>query len=349
MDSASAPAPGGRRRRGEVTVATIARLAGVSPPTVSKVLNGRSGIAVETRDRVEALLREHGYRRGEQHGGAAATPSVEVAFYGLESHLAMEILRGVEQVVRDRGLAVGFTDLQGPAPGGRRTADRLLARRPTGVIAVNSAFRARQYEQLAAGGVPMVVLDPTGEPMHPIPSVGATNWSGGIAATRHLLDLGHRRVGVITGPMEYLCARARLEACRGALDAAGAPLDPALVRHGRFDFDDGVLLGRQLLSLKHPPTAILCGDDLQALGVYEAARLLGARIPDDVSVVGFDDIEVTRWCGPPMTTVRQPFAEMGATAARMVLQLAVGEPVEPARVELATRLVVRASTAPPSS
>jgi LacI family xylobiose transport system transcriptional regulator len=123
---------------------------------------------------------------------------------------------------------------------GRRTADRLLARRPTGVTAVNSAFRARQYEQLTAGGIPMVVLDPTGEPTHSIPSVGATNWSGGIAAARHLLDLGHRRIGVITGPMEYLCARARSEAARGVLEAAGLPPEPALVRRGRFHFNDGM-------------------------------------------------------------------------------------------------------------
>ncbi|WP_433202607.1 LacI family DNA-binding transcriptional regulator [Dactylosporangium sp. CS-047395] len=333
------------RRRGEVTVAAIAELAGVSVPTVSKVLNGRAGIAAETRDRVEALLREHGYRRTD---AVITTPNIEVAFFGLESHLAMEILRGVEQTVRERGLAVGFTDLQGPVPGGRRPADHLLARRPTGVIAVNSAFRVRQYEQLMAGGVPMVVLDPTGEPGHTIPSVGATNWSGGVAAARHLLDLGHRRIAVVTGPMEYLCARARLEATRGALEAAGFPLDPALVRHGRFMFEDGIELGHDLLRRADRPSAVVCGDDLQALGVYEAARRLGLRIPQDVSVVGFDDIEVTRWCGPPMTTVRQPFAEMGATAARMVLQLALGEPVEPDRVELATELVVRGSTAPPT-
>ncbi|WP_433606311.1 LacI family DNA-binding transcriptional regulator [Dactylosporangium sp. CA-139114] len=333
------------RRRGEVTVAAIAQLAGVSVPTVSKVLNGRAGIAPETRDRVEALLREHGYRRAD---AAATTPNVEVAFFGLESHLAMEILRGVEQTVREHGLAVGFTDLQGPAPSGRRPADRLLARRPTGVIAVNSAYRMRQYEQLIASGVPMVVLDPTGEPTHTIPSVGATNWSGGVAATRHLLDLGHRRIAVVTGPMEYLCARARLEASRGALEAAGCPLGPELVRHGRFTFEDGIELGHDLLARADRPTAIVCGDDLQALGVYEAARRLGLRIPADLSVVGFDDIEVTRWCGPPMTTVRQPFAEMGATAARMVLQLALGGAVEPARVELATELVVRGSTAPPT-
>ncbi|MET7401891.1 LacI family DNA-binding transcriptional regulator [Dactylosporangium sp. NPDC005572] len=333
-----------RRRRGEVTVAAIAELAGVSPPTVSKVLNGRAGIAVDTRERVEALLREHGYRRPE---ATSPSKSVEVAFFGLESHLAMEIMRGVEEVVRDRGLAVGFTDLQARGSAGRLTADRLVARRPAGVIAVHSALSPRQYEQLTASGIPLVVLDPTGEPMHPTPSVGATNWSGGIAATRHLLDLGHRRIAVITGPVEYLCARARLEACRAAMDAAGVPFDPSLVRNGTFCFEDGLALGLSLLRLPDPPTAILCGDDLQALGVYEAARQLGVAIPDRLSVIGFDDIEVTRWCGPPMTTVRQPFAEMGAAAARMVLALAAGEEPDPGRVELATTLVVRGSTAPP--
>jgi LacI family xylobiose transport system transcriptional regulator len=337
----------GRRARGTVTVAAIARLAGVSPPTVSKVLNGRSGIAVDTRERVEALLREHGYRRTD---ATSATPIVEVAFSGLEGHLAIEIMRGVEEAVRDRGLTVGFTDLQGRAPrAGRRTADLLLSRRPTGVIAVHSAYRGAYYQQLTTSGVPLVVLDPTGEPVHDTPSVGATNWSGGIAAARHLLDLGHRRIGVISGPAAYMCARARVEAARAALETHGLALDPALVRTGRFDFDDGLELGGQLLALPEPPTAVLCGDDLQALGVYEAARRAGLRIPDDLSVVGFDDIEITRWCGPPMTTVRQPFAGMGQAAAEMVLRLAAGQPVEPARVELATSLVVRESTAPPRS
>lgn len=328
-----------------MTVATIARLAGVSPPTVSKVLNGRSGIALDTRERVEALLREHGYRRSD---GTSAAPIVEVAFSGMESHLAIEIMRGVEDVVRERGLTVGFTDLQGnPARAGRRSADQLLSRRPTGVIAVHSAYRNRHYEQLTASGVPLVVLDPTGEPVHQTPSVGATNWSGGIAAARHLLDLGHRRIGVITGPAAYMCARARLEAARAAMETAGLSLDPALVRTGTFVFEDGLELGRQLLELPERPTAVLCGNDLQALGVYEAARRAGIRIPDELSVVGFDDIEVARWCGPPLTSVRQPFAGMGAAAAEMVMRLATGQPFE-SRVELATSLVVRESTAPPA-
>jgi LacI family xylobiose transport system transcriptional regulator len=333
------------RRRGELTVATIAQLAGVSAPTVSRVLNGRSGVALETRRRVEALLREHGYRRP-----AAVVPaaSVEVVFYGLESHLAIEIMRGVEQVVRVHELAVGFSEVAGRASEGRSWAEQLLARRPLGVIAVYPAFTPQQHGQLAVSGIPLVALDPTGEPLHTTPSVGAANWNGGIAATRHLLDLGHRRIAVISGPTEYLCARARLEACRAAMDAAGVPLDPRLVRTGRFFFEEGLRLGRELLSLPDPPTAVLCGDDLQALGVYEAARQAGVRIPQDLSVVGFDDIEYTRWCGPPMTTVRQPFDEMGAAAARLVLALAAGETLAQNRIEVGTTLVIRESTAPPA-
>jgi DNA-binding LacI/PurR family transcriptional regulator len=141
--------------------------------------------------------------------------------------------------------------------------------------------------------------------------------------------------------------RARLDGFRAALDEAEIPVDPALVRHGRFDFADGLLHGQALLELRNRPTAIVCGDDLQAMGVYEAARRCRVRIPEDVSVIGFDDIEFTRWSGPPLTTVRQPIEEMGATAAALVLALADGEKPTQTRIELATTLVIRNSTAAP--
>ncbi|MFC6016234.1 LacI family DNA-binding transcriptional regulator [Plantactinospora solaniradicis] len=332
------------RRREEPTMAAIARLAGVSAPTVSRVLNGRSGVASETRRQVAALLREHGYRRPS---AADPAPSVEVVFYGLESHLAVSILRGVEEVVRQQDFAVGFTDVLSRAVTQHSWAEQLLARRPVGVIAAHSYFTAQEYAVLAAGGIPLVALDPSGVPPDAVPSVGAANWSGGIAAARHLLELGHRRIAVIGGPARSLIARARLEACRAALDAAGVPLEERFLRTGRFFFEDGLEFGRDLLTSPDPPTAVLCGNDLQALGVYEAARQAGLTIPDDLSVVGFDDLEYTRWCGPPMTTVRQPFEEMGATAATLVLAFAAGEPPSQTRVELPTTLVIRASTGPP--
>ncbi|MEU4242480.1 substrate-binding domain-containing protein [Actinoplanes sp. NPDC026619] len=333
------------RRRGELTVAAVARLAGVSAPTVSKVLNGRPGVALDTQRRVEAALREHGYRRP---GNLVQAAHLEVVFYGMQSSMAINVLHGVELVAGAHSLAVSFTDALHQASLGRAWARELLARRPIAVIAVHLGFTPEQHALLATSGIPLVALDPNGEPEHPIPSVGATNWSGGIAATRHLLGLGHRRIAVLSGPADRLCARARLEGARAAMSAAGIPLDEGLVRVGQwFAFEDGLSYGRELLRLPDRPTAVFCGNDLQALGVYEAVRQAGRRIPEDLSVVGFDDITYSRWCGPPMTTVRQPLVEMGAAAAELALDLAAGRTPAQTRVELATTLVVRDSTAAP--
>jgi LacI family xylobiose transport system transcriptional regulator len=333
------------RRRGELTVATVARLAGVSAPTVSKVLNGRPGVAPETRRRVETALREHGYRRP---GNLIQAAHLEVVFYGMPSSMAIHVMHGVEQVASANALAVSVTDAMHLAATGRNWARGLLARRPTGVIAVHLGFSSEQHSLLVTSGIPLVALDPNGEPDHSTPSVGATNWSGGIAATRHLLGLGHRRIAVISGPADRLCAQARLEGARAAMAAAGTPLDQRLVRTGQwFAFEDGLNHGRELLRLPDRPTAVLCGNDMQAFGVYEAARRAGLRIPQDLSVVGFDDITYSSWCGPPMTTVRQPILEMGVAAAELALALAAGQTPAQTRMELATTLIVRESTAPP--
>lgn len=332
------------RRRGETTVTTIARLAGVSAPTVSKVLNGRPGVALSTRRRVEAILQEQGYRRPEVVGPA---PVLEVVFHALESHLAIEIMRGVERVAREHLLAVGFTEMRGRQAAGRAWMEQVLSRRPVGVIAVYSEPTVTERAQLAASAIPLVALDPTGEPLHDVPSVGAANWSGGLSATRHLLDLGHRRIAMVGGPTGYLSARARLDGFRAAMDAAAAPVDPRLVRQGRFYFEDGLQHGRDLLGLADPPTAVFCANDLLAFGVYEAARVAGLRVPEDLSVVGFDDVDFASWSGPGLTTVRQPLVEMGAAAAEVVLILAAGRTPPQHRIELATTLVVRESTAPP--
>ncbi|WP_327561389.1 LacI family DNA-binding transcriptional regulator [Actinophytocola sp.] len=328
-----------------MTVADIARLAGVSPPTVSRVINGQAGVALDTRRRVEQVIREHGYRRPESTEPAAI---LELVFHALESLWALEIIRGVEQVAREHELAVVLTEMQGRLTPGRAWTEQVLARRPTGVVAVFSDLTVAQQSTLAARAIPLVVLDPTGEPLHETPSVGATNWNGGLAATRHLLELGHRRIAMICGPTVWPCCRARLDGYRAAMDAAGVPVDPDLVRVSSPLYVEGGLRdGAALLRLPDPPTAVFTANDLQAFGVYEAARQAGVRIPEDLSVVGFDDLSFTRWAGPPMTTVRQPLVQMGAAAANLVLELARGEDPRSTRVELATALVVRQSTGPP--
>ncbi len=151
---------------------------------------------------------------------------------------------------------------------------------------------------------------------------------------------------MIAGPEDILCSRARLDGYRAAMDAAGVAVDPAYVRYGNFHVDSGIREARSLLRLPVRPTAIFAANDLQALGVYQAARERRLHIPEDLSVIGFDDLPVATWVGPPLTTIRQPLVQMAATAARMALRLARGEQLGQTRVELATELVVRESTAP---
>jgi DNA-binding LacI/PurR family transcriptional regulator len=329
------------------TIARVAQLAGVSVPTVSKVINGRSDVSPDTRRRVEAVIQEWGYQRTRRPTRAAHL--IEMVFNGLDSEWALEIVMGAERVARENDLALVITEMQGRHRPDRGWIEGVLARQPTGLLAVLVDLTEAQRTQLKSRDIPLVVVDPTGEPLHDTPSVGATNWSGGLAATRHLLGLGHTRIAVIAGPEDILCSRARLDGYRAAMDSAGVEVDPALVCFGDFSVEDGVAYARELLGLPQRPTAIITGNDLQALGVYQAAREARLHIPEDLSVVGFDDLPVARWVGPPLTTVRQPLAEMAMAAARLVLRLANGEQPSQTRIELSTELIIRESTAPPAS
>jgi LacI family transcriptional regulator len=214
------------------------------------------------------------------------------------------------------------------------------------VILVVSQLASPILEQLRHLGVPMVVLDPSGGPTMDAPAIGATNWAGGLAATEHLISLGHTRIGFIHGPKQVLCSRARFDGYRAALDAAGLTYDPTLIYDGDFYHQSGFDAASSLMRLPEPPTAIFASSDQMAFGAYEAIRQAGLRIPEHVSIIGFDDLPESRWTSPPLTTVRQPLAEMGALAARTVLEMAAGNDIDSPRLELATELVVRESTAP---
>ncbi|HUR07569.1 MAG TPA: LacI family DNA-binding transcriptional regulator [Nonomuraea sp.] len=325
------------------TIAQLAELAGVSTATVSKVVNGRSQVAPETRALVEGLIRQHGYRRQRRRGNPAA--GIEVLFHELAGDYPVEIMKGVGRVVREHHMALMVSELQGRQTPGSDWIEDLLRRRPAGVIAVYSGLTPGQRERLARREIPLVLLDPTGKPGHDVPSVGAGNWNGGLAATHHLLDLGHRRIAVITGPAHALSSRARLDGYRAALDTAGVPVDPDLICQGDFRIQDGLTHTHRLLRLPNPPTAIFACNDGQAMGVYQAAHELGRRVPDDLSVVGFDDMPPMRWVIPPLTTIRQPLTDMAAAAAAMLMKLAKGEPLQQNRIEFATELIVRGSTA----
>ncbi|MFD4985543.1 LacI family DNA-binding transcriptional regulator [Streptomyces sp. NPDC058374] len=331
-------------KMGRITLAQVAQRAGVSVSTVSKVLNGRQDVASPTRDKVERLLEAHAYRRTTR--SAREAPLIEIVFHELESIWAMELIRGVENVAKAHGAGVVLTESgtrHSPSPD---WMEAMLQRRPLGVVLVFSALPSEVKQQLRARSIPFVIIDPAGDPDPDVPSVGSANWNGGLAATRHLIECGHRRIGVITGPEDMLCSRARLDGYRSAMTMAGLKVDPGLILFGDFHVEGGYERAAEMLSRPQPPTAIFAGSDLQALGVLEAARVHGLRVPHDLSVVGYDDVSIARWASPALTTVHQPLRQMAEEAAQMLMRLRAQDPVS-TRLELATSLVVRKSTAPP--
>lgn len=327
------------------TLAEIARDASVSMSTVSKVLNGRTGVSDAVRERIEGLLHSAGYsKRGTAH---SAGKLIELVFDNIDSEWSLEIIRGVDRVARENGLSVILTESGDHYSLAPDWIDGILRRQPVGVVLLFSNLSNDHKRQLRTRNIPFVLLDPAGDPDPDVSSVGSGNWSGGLAATRHLIELGHRKIAMINGPQQMLCSRARLSGYRSALDEAGIPFDPTLVDGGSFHYEDGVAAGGRFLKREDRPTAIFAGNDLQAFGVYEAARLLGLSVPDDISVVGYDDVPSASWMGPKLTTVRQPLIEMAEQATRLVLSLRDAPHHKPVRLDLATSLVVRASTTPP--
>ncbi|MFD6533797.1 LacI family DNA-binding transcriptional regulator [Streptomyces sp. NPDC060184] len=329
---------------GRITLAQVAQQAGVSISTVSKVLNGRQDVAAPTRVKVERLLETHSYRRTTR--SAREAPLIELVFHELDSIWAMELIRGVENVAKLHGAGVVLTESgtrHSPSP---EWIEGVLQRRPLGVVLVFSALPVEFKQQLRSRSIPFVIIDPAGDPEPDVPSVGSANWSGGLAATRHLIELGHRRIGIITGPEDMICSLARLDGYRSAMSMAGLEASSDLVLYGDFHVEGGYDRTMELLALPDPPTAIFAGSDLQALGVLEAARVSGLRVPHDLSVVGYDDVPIARWSSPALTTVHQPLRQMAEESVQMLLRMRDEAPMT-TRMELATSLVVRNSTAAP--
>ena len=331
------------RPRRRVTLARIAEETGLSMATVSKVLNGKPDVSARTRALVRQALLTSGYRK---RANDDAPPLIDIVFNDFDSPWAIEIVRGAAAAAQAEGLTVAFTAL---SEGDERRVwfDHITSRGTRGIILLLSQLTQRQKAVLVARGLPFVVVDPTAEPGPEVSSVGATNWSGGLTATKYLIDLGHRRIGIITGPPELLCSRARLDGYRAALERAGLSVDNEIVKPGDFRVRTGYEQAKVLFGLDARPTAIFAGNDLSALGVLRAAREAGLRVPEDLSVVGFDDIPLSAWSTPPLTTVHQPLTEMAAVAVRTLLESTGSDGTLRHRVELATDLVVRESTAPP--
>ncbi|GII77222.1 LacI family transcriptional regulator [Sphaerisporangium rufum] len=323
----------------------MAAQAGVSITTAWKVANGRPDVSHDTRRKVQAALIDQGYRPPSK--SPRFTRLVEFVVHEMETAWVLEIIKGVYREAATHRAAMVLSELGGAITPSDSWITDVVARQPLAVISAFAVPTEDQRRSLAVNGVPLVAIEPAAELTDQTPWVSTSNWNGGLAAARHLIGLGHRRIATITGPPDIMCSRARLDGYRAALDTAKVPVDAELIRHGDFLVSGGLREGRALLALADRPTAIFAANDHQAMGVYQAAREIGLRIPADLSVVGFDDLPMAGWLGPALTTVRQPLHDMGAAALGTALELAKGDPPPHNQIIFPSELVVRASTAPP--
>ncbi len=333
------------------TLAMVAKIAGVSSPTVSKVLNGRDDVAEATRIRVQYALDSVGYESPVQRRiRAEGPPLVDFVCEGLSSAYAIEVLRGVVDHAATENIEIVLSQA---TPAMLRETDheewaaRLIHTGRKGLILVTSEMSADQVLSFQRRGIPVVVIDPRSPIKDGVVSIGATNWAGGKLATDHLLDLGHTKIAYIGGPESAECHVARLHGYLAALRGRGIEPVPDYETGGSFQPVTGVEGLAAFAELADPPTAIFASSDTIALGVIEEARRRGINVPQDLSLVGFDGTYLSEQSMPRLTTVSQPLQDMGRTALRSVLRLMAGDTLESDHVELATKLIIRDSSATP--
>ena len=331
------------------TIREVASAAGVSIATVSRVLNGRPDVAPATREAVLRAVRDQRFstNRSARALSGGRTGLVGVTLPLIEAAYFSEILGGTAEALYEQDMRVVLSPTLHLHERAMTLLDRLMHGTTDGAVLMLPEETNEELKALQRLGYPFVVVDPRVPLDEGVPSVSAANASGARAAIQHLLSLGHRRIAAVTGIAEWLASIERLNGYHAAHAAAGVLSDPELVVEGDFTIEGGEASAALLLEKPRPPTAIFAFNDNMAVGVLRTARARGLRVPEDLSVVGFDDSEQAAIVTPALTTVRQPLAEMGRMAVSLLLRLLENQRVEGLNVELATRLVVRDSTAPP--
>ena len=327
-----------------LTITDVALAAGVSVATVSKVINGRDGIATATSARVLGVVQELGY---ESSLVARSLRSRRTHVIGI---LVAEFEPFSAEILKGAGSGLGDTDYEllaytGTRQSGRAGWERRYLSRLSGTL-IDGAIIVTPTVVDADAGVPVVAIDPHAGSAD-LPSVESDNLAGGLLATRHLIELGHRRIAFLAGRPDLESSRLREAGFRQALSEAGIEVDPSLVRRSDYRRDAAHQPAIELLSRPDRPTAVFAGNDLSAIGTMEAAQEMGLDVPGDVSVIGFDDIPEAARTTPALSTVRQPIQQMGSAAVELLIALMDGRIPETTHVRLPTSLVIRGTTAPP--
>ena len=324
-----------------VTIGDVAAEAGVSVATVSKVINDRYGVAENTSARVRAVIENLGYEASlvGQSLRSKRTNVIGVLVVEIEPFSA-ELLKGVARGIRGSGYELivfsrGAMDSD-QVGWERRYLSRISGTLTDGAILVTPSSVDQTF------GAPVVAVDHNAR-SSTLPTVDSDNLNGAVAATEHLLSLGHRRIAFLAGRPDLESARLRERGYRQALEAAGIPVEEELIRVGGYRADTATEPARELLELDPRPSAIFAANDMTALETMAVAQSMGLTVPGDISIIGFDNVPESALAEPPLTTIEQPLHEMGAEAVRLVIDLIDNPSGPPARIVLPTRLVVRQS------
>jgi LacI family transcriptional regulator len=330
-----------------VTIAQVAEEAGVSAMTVSNVLNSRPGASEETRRRVLSAAERLGYQPNvsARNLKAGRTGLVGMMTLDLTGQYGLEIVRGIadELASDEREMLISATYQD--AVRERERVEFLARGLVDGVLMVAPVLEDDTMELLRRKHLPCVVIDPRRLDL-PLPRVTVDNYGGMRQATQHLLDLGHTRIAYLRGIADLESSAVRYQGFHDALRLAGVAVDESMVAESDFTYTQSFRIASALIA-EHRPTALVAGGDLIALGAVDAARACGLRMPDEFSVVGFDDLPQAAQMFPALTTVRQPLHDMGKLAARMLLSLIDGRPLLMQNMQMPTELIVRGTTAPP--
>jgi LacI family transcriptional regulator len=334
-----------------VTIRDVAEIAGVSTATISRVVNRSGYVSAKTRSAVEEVIREHGYSASRSARGLSSgrtgligvtVPRIHPAYFSV-------IVAGVADALYEHDMRIVLCPTLHEHDREVSLLERLVHGTTDGGVLILPEESPSELRGLMTHGFSFVVVDPGTRIDGSVPTVSAANAAGATQATEHLLALGHRRIAAISGPSGLMANKERARGYNAALAAAGLRPDPKLMFESEFDVEGGSAAASALLDVAERPTAIFAFNDQMAIGAMQAAFARNLRIPEDLSIVGFDDTAESELFRPALTTVRQPLAEMGRMGVSLLMRLVDRRRLEAVHIELATELIIRGSTGPPGA
>ena len=327
------------------SIKDIARLARVSHPTVSRALQNSPLVNAKTAEKIRKIAKESGYRASAVARGLVTkrTRTIGLVVTTVADPFTSEVVTGIEQTANDHGYCVFLADSNADPDRERKIVQSFAEQRVDGIIVTSSRVGALYLPLLSEMMVPIVLVND----QHPgafVHSVMICNQEGSRAVAEHLVGLGHRRIAYIGDQFGYQSDTERFAGYKEALDAAGIPFFPELVVRGDGKPEAAMRAMNDLLALNSPPTAVCCYNDMSALGAMRSIHMQGLRVPEDISIAGFDDLFVASYTQPPLTTVRQPMRRMGQLAMENLIKLMSGQE-SVVRIKIHAELIVRESTA----